>query len=156
MNEMKEIFESDEILKVAHDCRGIKDNFKTKFNIDLETFDLMLIAAQFYLKSEVITLSKCVQTVLGLSNVNDNEIILKRPFAVEAFDGMALKIAYHIAMFHKLIQKDFSQRFKQQSEELTFRSKGVSNLLESISGPNLMTVLSKESPTTPIDYSIYS
>lgn len=160
MHEMKEIFESNEIMKVVYDCRGVKDNFKVNFNIELETFDLMLIAAQSYPKPKVITLSNCVEAVLGVKYVvNDHEISLKRPITRNVLETVTVKIAFHIAIYHKLVQKNFFDRFKQQTENLAIGAGGICDVLEGLSGRQLMSVLNEESLVSgvkPIDYSIYN
>lgn len=156
MQEIKEILENDDILKIVHDSRGVKDNFKTKFDIKLETLDLMLIAAQTYSESKVISLGACIETVLGVKNaVKDNEILKERPFSSSCLEEAATKVAYHIAMYHKLVQKSFQHRFQQPS----FENQGILNLMDGLSVKKLEMVLKNQSFLSdfkPIDYSIYS
>lgn len=159
MNDMKEIFESNEMVKVVYDCRGIKDNFKEKFNVQLEAFDLMLIAAQYYPKLYVLTLSSCIEAVLGVKDaVKDHEIALKRPISQEALNSITLKVAFHIAMYHKLVQKTLLLLYKNPIEALTGEDHDAVDLVDSLSSRKRDNVLDQKSLVghiKPVNFGIY-
>lgn len=160
MEEMKEILENEDIQKIVHDCRGIEDNFMTKFGLSLETWDLLLIAAQSYPKEKVISLNSCIETVLGMkNNVRNQEVALKRPISSEALGAISEKVAFHIAMYHKLVRKNF-QRFMQQTEKQLKRDKvGVRRFLDGFSNRTLEMVMDQQllmNDEKPVDLSVYA
>ena len=159
MNDMKEIFESNEMVKVVYDCRGIKDNFREKFNVQLEAFDLMLIAAQYYPKLSVLTLSSCVEAVLGVKDVvKDHEIALKRPISQEALHSITVKVAFHIAMYHKLVQKTLMLIYKNPIEALTGEHHDAVDLVDTLSSRKRDNVLNQKSligHIKKVNYKIY-
>lgn len=123
MDELKDILEGENQLKIVYNCFGLLDNLKTKFNVTLHPlFDLMLVA-QSHFKKKVATLNDCINAVLGL-NVNIQELpFLKRPISQKDLEEVAKKTACHVAMYHKLVQLEFVSQF-QQNLELNSKTSG--------------------------------
>lgn len=159
MRELKEILQSDNQLKVVYNCFGIQDNLQTKFGLVLApVIDLMLVAAQSLPKKKVVTLSGCIDVVLGFSiNFSDKEQFFKRPISQEDLDAIAAKTAFHLAMYHKLVQHDFASRFQQNSEVTA--SSFSSILFSELETNQKLKNLESQSiihDVKPIDYSIYT
>lgn len=106
MGDLKELFESENYLKLFFDCRMLLDNLKTSFDITVKSaFDLMLAAAQFYPKDEVSELASCIEAVLGVTLPKFPTI---RQEALAAFLP-----AIHQKIINSHFTQDFHRKFKQ-------------------------------------------
>lgn len=161
---LKEVLEGDEHLKVVYNCRGLMDNLKTRLNIELKPVsDLLLVAALYYEKNEVVGLNNCIKSVLGVNNViSDKGISLKRPIAPDDLRDIATKTAYHLAMHHKLVQKDFTSRMTEASKDFLHHSFNSDGLFESLSSSKadeeIEKILKIQSQSTPkkFDLNVYT
>lgn len=163
-SDLKNILESEQYLKVAYDCRGLKDNLKVKLGLKLEpVYDLFLVSALFFKPQKVMGLNNCIESVLGIHNVvSDKGVSMTRPVSSDNLRDIATKTAYHLAMHHKLVQKDFTKRMLESSRNFlneTYSSDGCMDRLKcSETDKNLNETLKMQSQvkTRLFDFNIYS
>jgi ribonuclease D len=156
INDLKTILNSDSHLKIVYDSRNIVENFKVKFGFELKpVFDVLLSAAQFFRKQDVLELGSCIKSVLGIEvDIMNDEVIKQRPLSSNQLLAFANKSGFLLSIYHKLSAKSFSIMFQNnldQSKEDTekfFDGLGLTKIekLENLSQPLEL----KE-----IDFSIY-
>jgi hypothetical protein len=120
LRELQQILESKSQLKVIFDCRGLKDNLLTNFNINLNSvFDLMLTASQAFPGDlRVRDLSICVQKVLGSNCKVESEIgFCERPLPRDYILKIAQQTGFHLALYHQLTHKILVESFQEQHDD---------------------------------------
>lgn len=135
----------------------IIDNFKIKFNIELQpVFDVMLSAAQFHPKENVLKLENCVKSMLGIDvDIKSNEVFTHRPLTPQDLTAIANKSAFLIAIYQKLASKSFSMIFQknvpkaEKDFERFFDGLCLTDI-EKLENQSLTLQLQKE-----VDFSIY-
>lgn len=154
ISELESILSSDSHLKVIHDSRNIVENFKAKFKVELQpVFDVMLSAAQFYSKEDVLKLESCVKTVLGIDvEIGNDKAFPQRPLTQSKLLSITNKSAFLLPIYHKLASKSFSKIFKKNEPrddiEDFFNSLGLTDIEK-------LEKQSQKLQVQEVDFSIY-